>query len=172
MTDLALLAEAADRGGPQAIDAIMRAAAVVVSGKDEVREAGVMSRLCTAANRLLPDSTDAYYPYLLECALAFEGVGYWADDLAWAVAGEEYCLPCPACRTELVIYDDTCTDETGASRPLVPADPARLTGIGRRLYDTATGHDRDHVAQAFLRLFGRATCPACEADLTIAEAVL
>ncbi|MGW6934152.1 hypothetical protein ACWGE0_29130 [Lentzea sp. NPDC054927] len=172
MADLAFLAETADRGGPQAIDAIMRAAAVVVSGKDEVRDADAMSRLCTAANRLLPDSTDPYYPYLLECALAFEGVAYWADDLAWAVAGEEYCIPCPSCRTELVIYDGTCTDETGASRPLVPADSARLTGIGRRLHDTATGHGRDNVAQAFLRLFGQATCPACEADFTIAERVL
>ncbi|KJK36222.1 hypothetical protein UK23_42335 [Lentzea aerocolonigenes] len=123
-----------------------------------------------AEGPLLPGADDAMY--LLECVLVFEGVAYWADDLAWAVAGEEYCLPCPGCAAELVVYDKACTDETGGSRPLVHADPRRLTGIGRRLHDTAIGHGRQHVAEGILRLFGQATCPLCATEFSVAGRVL
>jgi len=73
----------------------------------------------------------------------------------------------------VIAHDDVYTDETsGESRPITPADPARLRGIGRRLHDTAAAHGQVRIAWALLTVFGRGACPVCGTEFAFADQVL
>lgn len=177
---LANIGDSPDR--TRAVQAVLLAGAIVAAAKssaDTVRaqHAEPVARLLASANRYLPTASDrSEYVYLLECVLSLEGTAQWADDLAWGVVEEEFEIECPECAADLVVaLGDTalvCTDENGESRPLRPAKPSDLGGIGRRLHDTAVAHGQPTTAQAFTRMFGHATCPSCRTDFVVADQAL
>ncbi|MDX8037400.1 hypothetical protein SK803_45010 [Lentzea sp. BCCO 10_0856] len=124
-------------------------------------------------NRLLPTADD-YYASLLAAQLTFEGTGL-SPRLAAALDLRTCEIPCPACHTSITLLFDlslakaSFIDEIGDTSPLEPQNPAALTGIGRRLYDTATAHGQEHVQLAVTHLFGQATCPLCAGGFTVAD---
>ncbi len=170
------LADLAGRPEPiYAGQAVALAGAIVADFEEALTEhAEAVERLRHKAIELLPSADEETYAYLLEALLAFEGSARWQDVLAWGVAAEEYEVECGSCSANLVIsvVDGTCTEEGGESTPARPADPLELEGVERRAHDLASGHGNPRVARVLLHLFGRATCPACNADFAVAERVL
>ncbi|MGW6442201.1 hypothetical protein [Lentzea sp. NPDC055074] len=155
-------------------EAVVLAAAVVANGGDEVRaeHARDIATLVATATELLPRTEDVY-EFLLEAAFVLEGLLDRTHVLAAGVADEEYEVECPECGTSMSILTDKGVSRTGdATRPLHPADPAELDGLGRRACDTAAAHGQDDTARVFRYFFGQATCPACDAELTISAALL
>ncbi|MDI9887185.1 transposase [Streptomyces sp. HNM0645] len=57
------------------------------------------------------------------------------------------------------------------TRPLLPANPANLDGIGRRLHDIALSDGHHEVAHVLTHVFGHATCPDCETNFSVADQV-
>lgn len=155
--------------------AIAIAGAIMASGP-AFRDEHLAAVLLAASNRLLPTARD-YYGYLLAGQLAFEGIGHWPR-LAQGLDLRYYEVLCPSCGTnvwlvfDLSIAKASYVDEIGDTSPLRPLEPAALTGIGRRLYDTAAAHGQERVMQAIRYVFGQATCPLCAAEFTIADRVL
>ncbi|MEU8679343.1 hypothetical protein [Streptomyces sp. NPDC048560] len=122
------------------------------------------------------------YVYLLEDVLSFEGVAGWSEDLAWGLTNEEYEISCPGCAAGLFIVlgergffstsgDYALSDDDMETKPLLPADPVGLTGIGRRLHDVALADGQDQVANMLTYVFGEAICPDCEAHFSVAARV-
>ena len=156
------------------LDAVLLAAGIVADGPDEVRteHAAAITTLLARANDLLPVTADGY-EYLLEGALVLEGLLDQADAMAWGVAEEEYEVECPECDTPMFILPAEGISKTAeAQRPLRPADPTTLDGIGRRVCETAAAHGQDEVARVLRYFFGQATCPACDAELTVSAELL
>ncbi|MEU6764077.1 hypothetical protein ABZ916_16320 [Streptomyces sp. NPDC046853] len=164
-------------------------AGAIMAGVDQPHGAGdvraehaadiaVLASLADARLRTAEDPAE--YAYLLEAVLSFEGVAGWRETLAQGLMNEEYEVTCPQCAAELFLVlgepgffsctgdyalsDDTTVVET---RPLRPANPADLTGIGRRLHDLARTDEQQTVARALTHLFGQATCPACETSFSV-----
>lgn len=156
--------------------AVALAGLIIAAGGPSTRDEALAATLLAAANRLLL-TEDGYYAHLLAGILAFEGVGYWPR-LGQSLDLRYLELPCPACEDrvtllfELSIAKASFIDEIGDTSPLLPADPSALSGLGRRLHDTAAGHGHDLVAQAVLRLFGRVSCPLCAEEFAVADGVL
>ncbi|MFJ5985487.1 hypothetical protein [Lentzea sp. NPDC092896] len=156
------------------LDAVLLAVGIVADGPDEVRteHAAAIATLGTRANELLP-VTDDGYEYLLEGVLVLEGLLHQADAMAWGVAEEEYEIECPECDTPMFILPAEGISKTvEAERPLRPADPTTLDGVGRRVCETAAAHGQDKVARVLGYFFGQATCPACDAELTVSDELL
>jgi hypothetical protein len=137
------------------------------------RDDRLAATLLATTNRLLPTSGD-YYADLLAAQLAFEGVAYWPN-LAAVLGMLPHDTPCPGCGTAITLVFDlglakaSFIDDIGDTSALTPLDPAALTGIGRRLYDTAASHGQERVQRAVLHLFGQATCPLCAAEFAVAD---
>ncbi|MFJ9324237.1 hypothetical protein [Streptomyces globisporus] len=174
----------------QAVNALALAGAIVAgaeqphrAGDVRAQRAAEMESLLAAVNRQLrmpSDRTD--YIHLLEAMLGFEGVVGWSEDLAWGLGNEEYEVGCPGCRTSLFIVlgergffstseDYALSDGDVETRPLLPANPADLDGIGRRLHDIAVSDSQHEVAHALTHVFGRAACPDCETDFSVADQI-
>ncbi|MDX3660580.1 hypothetical protein PV646_25025 [Streptomyces sp. ID05-26A] len=152
-------------------EAVVLAAAVVANGGDEVRaeHARDIATLLATANELLPETREDY-EFLLEAVLVLEGLLDRTHVLASGVADEEYEVECPECGTPMSILTGKGVSRTGnATRPLRPAE---LDGVGRKAYETASAHGRDDTARVFRFFFGQATCPACDAGLTISDELL
>lgn len=176
----------------QAVSALTLAGAIM-AGADQPEEAAdvraryadELAALLSLANehrRAADDPNE--YAYLLEAVLSFEGVDGWSEDLAWGLTNEEYQIACPGCEVDLFIvlgergYFSTSGDYAlsadVATNPLRPADPSALTGltgIGRRLHDTALADGRQEVAKALTYVFGDATCPDCAEDFSVAAQI-
>ncbi|MGW6934151.1 hypothetical protein ACWGE0_29125 [Lentzea sp. NPDC054927] len=170
---LPLLADMAD--DPElAEQAVAIAGAIMASAG--TRDDHLAATFLTAANRLLP-TTDDYYANLLAAQLTFEGTGFSPRQAA-ALDLRTCEIPCPACHTSITLLFDlslakaSFVDEIGDTSQLKPQDPATLTGIGLRLYDTAAEHGQEHVQLAVTHLFGQATCPLCAAGFTVADRLL
>jgi hypothetical protein len=58
------------------------------------------------------------------------------------------------------LLDRAAIADDHADRPLRPADPDALHGLGRRMFDTASSHGQDNA------------CPLCQTRFTVAEVVL
>ncbi|MFS8096598.1 hypothetical protein LFM09_05605 [Lentzea alba] len=155
------------------VQAVVLAGGIVADGGDEVRaeHAAAISTLLARANELLPGADEETYAYLVESVLTFEGLVDSVDALAWGVADEEYEIECPECGTAtlILVAEGVSRADDHPDRPLRPADPAQLTGIGRRVYETAANHGKKKVARVFLHAFGQATCPACGIEVTVAD---
>ncbi|WP_432059657.1 hypothetical protein [Streptomyces sp. S1] len=152
------------------------------AGDVRARYAAEVATLLAAVNHRLRTATDrGEYVDLLESMLGFEGVAGWSEDLAWGLGNEEYEVSCPGCGTDLfVVFGERgffCTAEDHAlsddveTRPLRPAGPAELEGLGRRLHDIALADGHHDVAHALTFVFGSATCPECEAGFSVAERI-
>ncbi|WP_328907567.1 hypothetical protein OG230_33820 [Streptomyces sp. NBC_00234] len=176
--------------GEQAVSALTLAGAILAgsgqphgAGDVRVQHAVEIGTLLSLANEHLRAATDrTEYVYLLEAVLSFEGVLGWSDDLAWGLTNEEYEVSCSGCEADLFIVlgerglfsssgDYALTEEDVDTRPLRPANPADLDGIGRRLHGIALADGRQEVADMLTYVFGDATCPDCEADFSVAAQV-
>lgn len=187
---LTRIAGSEDQG--QAVSALTLAGAIMAGADQPQEAAGVRARyadelavLLSLANKQLRTADDAdEYVYLLEAVLSFEGVDGWSEDLAWGLTNEEYQIACPGCEVDLFIalgergYFSTSGDyalsddvPTEPLRPADPTDPAGLTGIGRRLHDTALADNQQGVAKALTYVFGDATCPDCAEDFSVAAQI-
>ncbi|MGW6060477.1 hypothetical protein [Streptomyces sp. NPDC055189] len=176
----------------EAVNALALAGAVMAGvdqphGAGDVRaeHAADIAALASLANAHLRTTEDpAEYAYLLEAVLSFEGVAGWRENLARGLMNEEYEVTCPQCAAGLFLVLGepgffSCTGDYALSedntavetRPLRPADPADLEGIGRRLHDLACGDEQQSVARALTHLFGHATCPDCETSFSVATQV-
>ena len=156
------------------VDAVLLAAGIVADGGAEVlaAHAPAVTTLLGTANAALPNAGDDFV-YVLEAVLVLEGLHDQADVLAWGVTNEEYEIECPQCGTSMYIAIDEGVSRTeDAERPLRPSDPSTLDGIGRRVCDTAAAHGQDKAARVFRYFFGQATCPACDAELTVSDELL
>ncbi|MGX2995561.1 hypothetical protein JNUCC64_14915 [Streptomyces sp. JNUCC 64] len=188
---LAGVAEADDR--EQSVNALGLAGSIMAAagpphGTDHprARYAVEVQRLLTAADRRLRTASDhdgADYVHLLEAVLGFEGVVGWSEELAWGLDNEEYQIDCPGCRTDLFVVlgergffssseDHALADGDVETRPLLPADPADLDGIGRRLHDLALSDGQHRVAHALTHVFGHATCPDCGTRFSVADRIV
>lgn len=173
----------------QAVRAVHLAGAIMAGadqphGADDVRvrHAAEVEVLLSAANQYLRTASDTTeYVYLLECVLAFEGVVGWSEHLAWGLVSEEYEVSCPGCQASLFIAvgergffstsGDYALSDDVETRPLRPANPADLDGIGRRLHSIALADGHQGVANSMTYVFGDATCPDCETDFSVAEQI-
>ncbi|MFJ9589270.1 hypothetical protein [Streptomyces acidicola] len=176
----------------QAVSALTLAGAIMAGAgpgpeADDVRveHAAVVATLLSLANERLRTASDrSEYVYLLESVLAFEGVVGWSEELAWGLTNEEYEVSCPECEEFLfVVFGERgffCTSDDHAlsddqveaeTKPLRPAEPGDLDGIGRRLHDTALADGRREVAAALTYVFGDATCPDCDTDFSVAAQI-
>ena len=122
------------------------------------------------------------YVYLLQALLAFERVEVWSQHLD-GLNSEEYEVSCPHCDEECFVafgrygafatQDSMYMRDTGSDRrPLVPADPAELAGIGKRLHARALADGHPDVATKVTYAFGRADCPACGTRFRVDEAIV
>ncbi|TGN73979.1 hypothetical protein E5083_24720 [Streptomyces bauhiniae] len=185
---LADVADSDDR--EQAVNALTLAGAIMAGaeqphGAGDVRtdHAVEVETLLAAVNqhlRVTSDRTD--YIHLLEAMLGFEGVVGWSEDLAWGLGNEEYEVDCPGCEAGLFIVlgergffstseDYALSVDDVEGRPLLPANPADLGGIGRRLHEIAVSDSQHEVAHALTYVFGHATCPDCETHFSVADQV-
>ncbi|MFD7105724.1 hypothetical protein [Streptomyces celluloflavus] len=174
----------------QAVNALALAGAIMAGaeqrhGAGDVRaqHAAEVESLLAAVNQHLRTASDrTSYIHLLEAMLGFEGVVCWSENLAWGLGNEEYEVGCPGCQTGLFIVlgergffstseDYALSDDDVETRPLLPATPANLDGIGRRLNDIALSDGQHEVAHALTYVFGRATCPDCETEFSVADQV-
>ncbi|MEV6239040.1 hypothetical protein [Lentzea sp. NPDC051838] len=157
------------------VQAVVLAGGIVADGGDEVRveHAASIAQLLARANDLLPAADEDTYAYLLGCVLAFEGFWDTIDTLAWGVADQEFEIECPECGTaiQILLAEEVSRADDCDDRPLRPAGAVTLDGVGGRLHSISVSHGKENVAEVVRRLFGHATCPACEADLTVSEHV-
>ncbi|MEV6155753.1 hypothetical protein AB0L53_35975 [Nonomuraea sp. NPDC052129] len=128
------------------------------------------------------DGLDYLYP--LEGLLAFEGVPVWSECLLPNL----HDVICPSCSESLEI-DLYQGSDLGTRRrdprtsvrkltfkgpPLTnvrPAAPADLQPLASRLYRMAVKAGQAEAAEQLTHLFGRTTCPNCEADLSVPEQI-
>ncbi|MEV8312395.1 hypothetical protein AB0P36_35215 [Streptomyces flavidovirens] len=188
LPSLADVASSNDR--EQAVSALTLAGAIMAGaeqphGAGDVRaqHAPEIETLLAVVNQHLRTASDrTEYIHLLEAMLGFEGVIGWSEDLAWGLGNEEYEVSCPGCETSLFIVlgergffstseDYALSEDDVETRPLRPANPADLDGIGRRLHHIALTDGQHEVANALTHVFGDATCPDCETDFSVARQV-
>lgn len=67
--------------------------------------------------------------------------------------------------------DCALSDQEVETRPLRPADPAAMEGIGRRLHEIARTDGQQKVADALTCVFGEATCPDCATGFSVVEQI-
>jgi hypothetical protein len=115
--------------------------------------------------------------YALETVAALEDLSIWQRELQ-GLADREVELECPACGDhvylELVGDDIVATadpDDTRAGRAVRPARPADLAAPEARLLDLCHAHGHPTVAVELLHLFGMLTCPHCETEFNITNAI-
>ena len=121
------------------------------------------------------------YVYMLKALLAFEGVEVWGEQLD-GLNTEEYEVACPRCDEESFVafgrygafttHDSMYVRDTDSPRlPLLPADPAELVGIGKRLHARAIADGHPDVATKLTYVFGRADCPTCGERFRVDDAI-
>jgi hypothetical protein len=121
------------------------------------------------------------YVHMLMALLAFEGVKLWSEQLD-GLNNDEYEVACPRCGDECFVafgeygafttQDSMYMRESDSPRlPLVPAAPAKLPRIGRRLHDRAIADGHPDVATKLTYVFGHADCPACGKRFRVDKAV-
>jgi hypothetical protein len=184
LTDIAL---GRAPGGP--IQAVTMAGLITTDPDEECRAryARETAQLLDVARRLRADpAQDAHtFVYLQMAVLAFEDGGMWAEALE-GVNSEEYDVECPECEEGLYVAfgsygvftsaGDYVTGtgveaDTEGRTELIPAAPDALHGIGARLHGEAVEFGQAEVATALTYVFGKASCPSCEAVFTVSEEV-
>ena len=173
-------------GGP--IQAVTMAGLITTDPDEDChkRYAREIGQLLDVARRMRADPTqDAHtFVYLQMAVLAFEGGEVWAEALE-GVNSEEYDLECPECEEGLYVAfgsygiftsaGDYVTgpgkENTEGRTELIPAVPGALDGIGARLHGEAVEFGQTEVATALTYVFGKASCPSCEAVFTVSEEI-
>lgn len=136
--------------------------------------APAISRLRNVAvSALQLAESDTEFIYGLETLAAFEDLGVWQRTLAYLADGEAP-LECGGCGTQLLLrFDDSPPSVTSGNtaegkRDVVGAEPTEGTHEAR-LSSLADIHGRATVAENLHYYFGVSTCPACGAELAIAD---
>ncbi|MEU8795742.1 hypothetical protein [Streptomyces sp. NPDC048643] len=139
---------------------------------------GVLHRL---TDRHLSRAVEAEeYVNLLQTLLSFEGVEIWDRCLDGLPTGE-YEVVCPYCGVNIFVVigpDDyfCCSDDYALREversPLQPVRTQDLDGLPRRLFVRAMADGQGSLAHGIPYLFGRAACPNCGTDLSVAERVV
>ncbi|WP_329241119.1 hypothetical protein OG223_01370 [Streptomyces sp. NBC_01478] len=140
---------------------------------------GVLHRLTD--HRLSLGEVEAEeYVNLLQALLSFEGVEIWDRCLDGLQSGE-YEVGCPYCGVTVFIVIGQeesfgCSDDYALGEvekvPLQPMRTQLLDGLPRRLFTRAMADGQESVAQGIAYLFGRAVCPDCGTDFSVAERVV
>lgn len=152
----------------------------IVSYPSEIARLRALTEETLQSSHLADDS--ATYVHMLQALLSFEGVEVWGEQLD-GLNDEEYEVACPQCDEETFVafgqygafttQDDMYMRDTDSKRlRLVPADPAELVGIGKRLHTRAIADGHPDVAAKLAYVFGRADCPACGERFRVDEAIV
>ncbi|MFE4696871.1 hypothetical protein ACFRIC_07225 [Streptomyces sp. NPDC056738] len=181
----AALAPLADLGGEAGKDgdnALLLAGAIAAAADDETRgqHGALIERLRALAHaRIRRPAEPGFYVYLLQTAMALDGVPVWSSALEGLADGTIEVF-CPECEMGVFVsigeggYFSAVGDwEPGdpEGSPLRAAASADLEGPARVLYDAAREAGVDTVALALTYLFGEGTCGECGAEFSIAEQV-
>ncbi|MFE0462549.1 hypothetical protein ACFW1A_25170 [Kitasatospora sp. NPDC058965] len=179
---LALLADLGSEAGKDGDNALLLAGAIAAAADDETRDqhGASIERLRTLAHaRIRRPAEPAFYVYLLQCAMALDGVPVWSSALE-GLAGGTIEVFCPECEMGVFVsvgeggYFSAVGDwEPGDPQgpPLRATAPADLEGPASVLYDAAGEAGVGTVALALTYLFGEGTCGECGAEFSIAEQV-
>jgi hypothetical protein len=125
------------------------------------------------------DEPDAF-AYRLRSMLAFEGETGWSRRLAGLLGGE-FEIKCPECSAVMFLalgthgvftcWDDDSLDDDVDDTELIPAVPAELELLPRRLHTLAVAARQVTLARHLTHLFGRTTCPRNGHEFTPADTV-
>lgn len=125
------------------------------------------------------DEPDAF-AYRLRSMLAFEGETGWSRRLAGLLGGE-FEIKCPECSAVMFLalgahgvftcWDDDSLDDDVDDTALIPAAPADLELLPRRLHTLAVAARQVTLARHLTHLFGRTTCPRYGHEFTPADTV-
>ncbi|MFF8594548.1 hypothetical protein ACF061_24475 [Streptomyces sp. NPDC015220] len=179
---LAPLADLGDKAGKDGDNALILAGAIV-AGADEGTRARHMDEIealrLLAHGRVREPADPDVYVYLLQAAMAFDGVPVWSECLE-GLADEEYEVSCPECDMGVLIAigEAGCFSAVGdyepgdsSAIPLRPALPQDLEGPARQLYEAAREAGVGRVAAGLTHLFGNATCAECGTEFSLSEQV-
>ncbi|KJS59645.1 hypothetical protein VM95_25760 [Streptomyces rubellomurinus] len=182
------LAEIATASSPEARSWVLLAAGAIASCSPGLSEpdspladfSAPIAVLHHLTDRCLSQAAEVEeYVNLLQALLSFEGVEIWDRSLDGLQSGE-YEVDCPYCDVNIFVVigqDDSfcCTDDYALQEveksPLLPARVQELKGLSRRLFTRASADGQAGLAHGLRYLFGRATCPDCGTDFSVAERV-
>lgn len=165
------------------------AAAIIAAdqshGLSDVRQyygpaTSTLAQLTAESLRAADPADPVAYIYLLQAALAFDGIPIWGQELD-KLADGEYQAPCPACGTRNYIaigerghfttVEDYIANNAAIRTALRSATPDSFDGLAKRLYYTARGAGQHEVADRLTYLFGHATCGQCKTTYAVADAI-
>ncbi|OEJ36355.1 hypothetical protein [Streptomyces agglomeratus] len=183
------LAEIARACSPETLGGVLLAGGAIVSCSPGLSDPDSPLTVFSAPIAVLHDLTDRRlsqtagaeeYVHLLQALLSFEGVEIWDRSLDGLQAGE-YEIDCPCCGVTMFVVigqDDSfcCTDDYALQEvqksPLQPARTQQLEGLPRRLFRRTLADGHESLAHAVRYLFGRAVCPDCGTEFSVAERVV
>lgn len=178
------LADLAGRYAPADRDNALMLAGKMAADLDEAnwpRYADAFATMHRLTNDWLATPTDpGSFVYRLQAVMALEGNEVWGAELD-RIVHDEVEVECPQCTTSLFVtfgkdgcfatHEDYATKSDVEQTPLLPADPAELTGVGQRLHLMSLVAGQQSVATALTYLFGRATCTQCSTTCRVSEQV-
>ncbi|WP_405721002.1 hypothetical protein OG607_09030 [Streptomyces sp. NBC_01537] len=183
------LAEIATAGSPETLGWVLLAAGAIASCSPGLSEPDSPLTVFSAPIAVLHELTDRRlsrtaeaeeYVNLLQALLSFEGVEIWDRSLDGLQTGE-YEVDCSYCGVNMFVVigqDDSfcCTDDVTLQEvqksPLQPARVQELVELPQRLFTRAMADGQEGLAHGVRYLFGRAACPGCGTDLSVAERVV
>ena len=182
------LAEIATAVGPEILVGVLLAAGAIASCSPGLSDPDSPLRTYSVPIAVLHELADRHlsqtsraddYVYLLQALLSFEGVEIWDRSLGGLQTGE-YEVDCPCCGVNIFVVigqDDSfcCTDhyalQAVQQSPLQPTRVQELAELPRRLFARAAADGHERLAHGICYLFGRAACPDCGTDFSVAERV-
>ncbi len=182
------LAEIATAASAETLGSVLLAAGAIASCSPRLSEPGGPLTVFSAPIAVLHELTDRRlnqtaeaeeYVNLLQALLSFEGVEIWDRSLDGLQTGE-YEVDCPYCGVNMfvVIGQDNsfcCTDDYALQEvqksPLQPARVQELEELPQRLFTRVLADGQEGLADSVRYLFGRAACPDCGTDFSVAERV-
>ena len=183
------LSEIATAGSPETLGVVLLAAGSIASRSSGLSDPDSPLTVFSTPITVLHDLTDRRlsqtadaeeYVNLLQALLSYEGVEIWDRSLDGLQTGE-YEVSCPYCGVNVfvVIGQDhffCCTDDytlrAVRKSPLQPARVHELAELPRRLFARAVADGQEGLAHGVRYLFGRASCPVCGTDFSVAEQVV
>ncbi|GGU29466.1 hypothetical protein GCM10010289_58480 [Streptomyces violascens] len=186
---LSRLAEIATACSPEDLASVLLAGGAIAACSPGLSELDSPLTVYAAPIGVLHGLTDRHlsraveaeeYVNLLQVLLSFEGVQIWDRCLDGLQTGE-YEVDCPHCGVNMSVVirqnGHFCCTEDYALRevqksPLQPVGTLDLDGLPRRLFTRAMADGQESLAHGIPYLFGRATCPDCGTDFSVAERVV
>ncbi|MCC9309603.1 hypothetical protein LN042_21430 [Kitasatospora sp. RB6PN24] len=183
------LAEIATAAGPETLGLVLLAAGAIASCSPGLSDPDSPLTVFSAPIAVLHELTDRRlsqtaeaeeYVNLLQALLSFEGAEIWDRSLDGLQTGE-YEVDCPYCGVNMFVVigqDDSfcCTDDYALQEveksPLQPARVQELAELPQRLFTRAMADGQEGPAHGIRCLFGRAACPDCGSDFSVAERVV